>query len=970
MPKLSLRTPTAGDGYDFSSIDWNDYSEFSTVTSGTLLRYLNEADSKDFWEISGRGLTLGDTGITGGTITELRLFQGNPAFQAITVTGLSLTAAKFSEMLQSSDPLTVLLSGADEITGTSADDKLYGFAGNDTLRGGGGSDTFYGGFGNDHLDGTAASNDANDHDIADYSFGTVRITMALSRGRLTVSDGMGGTDTLTDIEEVRGTIYNDTLVSNSVLGGETRYLMGLAGADRLIGGAGTDIAQYQADEFSLTAAQRADLRDDDDYFGVIANLTATEKIVGGTSYKAGAIKDVYNHIDETTNIEGIEGTGFRDKMWGGRENNIFSGRVGEDRLDGGEGADQLSGGEDNDILIGGSGNDWLIGGAGSDEMDGGTGNDWLDFAREAADQLDDPAVQGVVADFTQEADGDGYISITDSHGETDLVKNFEAITGTNKADTIKTANIGENIWFEVAGLGGNDAITGSAGLDRLRYDMEFARGGKFGIIANLAMGTVTDGFGNADTVSAIDSLYATGLNDTLTGGAGDETFAGFAGDDIINGGGGRNTVTYEFDHDFGQGLLNQAKWGTGSSGMVGVTVNLVTGTARDGLGGMDTLSNIQVVHGTRYIDSMTAAATGSELHGLGGNDTLNGGAGDDILNGGAGVDTMRGGGGNDIFHVDSLSDRLFENAAEGTDTVMTSINWTLAANFENLTLTGAALNGTGNLGANILTGNALNNQLDGLGGADTLIGEQGNDTYIVDSIADIVTELADEGTDTVRTSANFTLSDHVENLVLAGNGHINGTGNALANVITGNVGNNVIDGGAGADRLDGGHGIDTLSYAASSGSVSVNLGTGAATGGDAEGDIIRSFENLTGSDHDDELTGNTLANRLIGGAGADTITGGAGADTLTGGEGDDIFVFARGFGRDVITDFDQGSDTIRIADSLLRDFNRDGARDLSDLVFAAKTSGLNLILQLDGASSITFTGLAGTQLTEADFQLI
>lgn len=969
MPNLSLRSPTIGEGIDFNSIDWNDYSIFETVTPGTLLRFVNASDSKDFWEISGRGLTIGDLGLSGGTITGLKLFQGTPALQAITVTSLSLTAARFNQMLESPDPLSILLAGADEIIGTAGDDKLYGFAGNDTLRGGGGEDTFYLDSGNDHFDGRAAENDVNDHDIADYSFGAAGITMRLFKGKLTVADGKRGTDTLTDIEEVRGTFHNDTLMTDSVAGGETRYLMGLAGNDRLTGGAGTDIALYDSDEYTLDPDIYADLKRDDDFFGVIANLT-TDRTLGGVA--VGTIKDTFGNIDTVSRIEGVEGTGFRDKMWGGKENNIFSGRIGEDRLDGGAGDDLLSGGEDNDVLIGGIGNDRLVGGAGIDEIEGGEGIDWLDYAQEAADQMDDPAVIGIVADFTSEVDEEGYISFTDSHGDRDDVKanTIEAITGTNKADIIKTANLGEGFWFELAGMGGNDTITGSAGLDRLRYDLEFARGGKFGIKANLAAGTVKDGFGNDDTISSIEAIYATGYDDELIGGAADETFVGFAGNDIINGGGGRNTLTYQLDHDFGQGLLNNVKWGNGSTGLMGVTVNLATGIALDGFGGTDTVSNIKVVHGTRYIDNMTASAEGSELFTYAGNDTLIGGAGADILDGGIGADSMRGGGGDDIIYVDHASDWVFENLNEGTDTVYSTVNWTMSANVENLFLTGAARNGVGNGIANTITGNEWHNLLDGGEGADILIGGLGNDTYIVDNSADVVTEVADQGIDLVRASANFTLTTAVENLTLVGRANINGTGNALANVITGNDGNNVIEGGAGADILDGGRGSDTLSYAGSIAGVVVNLHSRTATGGDAQGDRFANFENVMGSAHADQLIGNSGMNHLIGGGGADILSGGAGVDTLTGGSGADVFVFTRGFSHDVITDFEQGSDRIQIARSYLRDFNKDGIRDLDDLIFAFQTSGPDLKFQFDRATSITLAGLDGTQLTAADFQLI
>ncbi|MFN5514092.1 MAG: S8 family serine peptidase [Cyanobacteriota bacterium] len=245
---------------------------------------------------------------------------------------------------------------------------------------------------------------------------------------------------------------------------------------------------------------------------------------------------------------------------------------------------------------------------------------------------------------------------------------------------------------------------------------------------------------------------------------------------------------------------------------------------------------LTVVEGSDYTVGATASATvnitdGLTFTGTAGNDRLNGTAGDDTLiglagndalDGKTGADALIGGLGNDTYTVDSIGDVVTENANEGADTVKSSISYTLGANFENLTLSGTAnLNGTGNTvnnkltgnsGNNILTGLAGNDTLDGKAGADTMIGGLGNDTYTVDNIGDVITENANEGTDTVKASIDYTLGANLENLTLTGNANINGTGNALKNKITGNTGANILNGDAGADTLTGKGGNDTFVF--------------------------------------------------------------------------------------------------------------------------------------------------------------
>jgi hypothetical protein len=147
------------------------------------------------------------------------------------------------------------------------------------------------------------------------------------------------------------------------------------------------------------------------------------------------------------------------------------------------------------------------------------------------------------------------------------------------------------------------------------------------------------------------------------------------------------------------------------------------------------------------------------------------------------------------------------------DTWYSALNRTLPNGVENLTLIGVnAINGTGNSGNNILTGNSANNTLNGGTGVDTLIGGLGNDIYQVDSTTDVITENANEGTDTIQSSVTFSLATfpNIENLTLTGSSAINGTGNTANNSLTGNTANNTLDGGDGNDTLNGGAGNDSL----------------------------------------------------------------------------------------------------------------------------------------------------------------
>ena len=442
-------------------------------------------------------------------------------------------------------------------------------------------------------------------------------------------------------------------------------------------------------------------------------------------------------------------------------------------------------------------------------------------------------------------------------------------------------------------------------------------------------------------------------------------------------GGGIDTIAY-----------NASVGGTidlrdGQASVLGTPVNIVSSAGSV----LDTVKNIWIAYGT-VIEN---AVGGS------GNDDITGNAAANILNGGGGADTMLGGAGNDTYVVDNAGDRVYETTAVGgainaggTDTVRSSLSYTLGSFVEKLVLTGSnAINGTGNALANTLTGNAAANTLNGRGGADTLLGGAGNDIYVVDNAGDRVYEttavggaINAGGTDTVRSSLSYTLGSFVEKLVLTGSNAINGTGNALANTLTGNAAANILDGRGGADTLLGGAGNDTYVVDNAGDKVyeTTTIGGAVNSGGS---DTVRSSVTYTLGNFVEKLTltglaaingsGNALANALVGngaanilrgangndvlvgGAGADTLyggahndllRGGAGSDVLFGGAGSDIFRFDTALSTstvknvDWIRDFDPAQDTIQLENSIFTRFGTGTTGPISPALFRANTTGL------------------------------
>jgi len=361
-----------------------------------------------------------------------------------------------------------------------------------------------------------------------------------------------------------------------------------------------------------------------------------------------------------------------------------------------------------------------------------------------------------------------------------------------------------------------------------------------------------------------DALFGGADSDLLVGSEGNDVLSGGKGWDDLVGGGGVDTYLYSLGEDYdeiyddgytddeilmGHGIqpgdLRFSRWnddlGIYLAGGGSITVNLHFYSSRNSveklafsngaqIGLMDVQNGDGVLNGTSADSILTGGV---------GKDTLNGGDGNDWLNGMADGDKMAGNAGDDWYFVDSSRDSVTELGGEGTDAVFSAVSYSLGSNVENLALSGtASINGTGNSLNNVLTGNSAGNTLtggagndwlDGGGGVDKMVGGTGDDTYVVDASTETVTERSNEGTDLVLSSATFTLSSNVENLTLTGQLAINGTGNALNNVLKGNSAVNSLGGGGGNDTLDGMGGADTLTGGAGNDTYVMGRSYGADT---------------------------------------------------------------------------------------------------------------------------------------------
>lgn len=856
--------------------------------------------------------------------------------------------------------------GSDTIYGEGGDDYLEGGSNNDTLYGGDGNDTLDGGFNDDYLDGEAGSN------YASYASASTAVTVDLSISGAQYTGAGGGTDTLVNIQNLRGSNFNDTLIGDA---GDNKFIGGL-GDDYIDGGAGLDSISYEESDSA-----------------VYVNLAT------------GVVIAPAQGSDTLVSIEGVAGSRFDDTLIGDAGNNLLEGGLGNDTLDGGAGNDianyrDLTTGVTvdlsvttaqnfdalgNDVLVNiegirtGSGDDTIIGTAADNVLDAGAGVDTVSYAN---------ATAGVTVNLAlataQNTVGAG----------TDTLSGFENITGSAFNDTL------------AGSTGVNNVINGGAGFDAtvlsgnwVDYAISYV-GGNYVLQDRRAVdGTDTyisvERFVFADQaidvsvpsdllndtpidiMSSADSLYddtaANALVATLTT---DDPDINDVHTYSIVGGAAASSFYITADSLY---LASGGLSGYAAGSFMEVTLRTTdaSGAFYDETFYYEVLGSGLVLIGTPGVDTLIGGNGDDTISALGSNDYVDGGLGNDTMDGGTGIDMLSYSSAPAGVTVSLAIAGPQNTGGAGIDTI---------SNFENLT--GSNFNDT-------LTGDANNNTIYGLGGNDTIDGGAGND--VLDGGAGIDTASYASATAAVVVNLGITAA---QNTGGSGTDTITGfealigsafndtlTGSAAADTIIGGAGSDTIAGLAGDDVMDGGLGADTLNYSAATAGVTINLNqTTAQNTGGAGIDTISNFENIIATGFNDNITANAADNSLNGGAGIDTVsyasatagvavslavataqsTGGSGVDTLTGFEnltgsgfndtltGDgNANIMIGGAGNDTI-DGGLGNDTI---DGGLGNDILNGNTGIDILTYATATAGVTVNMGLATAQNTVGAGI-------------
>jgi Ca2+-binding RTX toxin-like protein len=707
---------------------------------------------------------------------------------------------------------------ADKFNGWDGNDILNGLGGNDTIDGGKGNDSIKGGDGNDDISisfNMLSSVFFDEAALLDKLDGGAGIdTLTADFGNQIVNTNFSSTaptdfifndgtyaKNFEAIKNLKTGIGNDSIEQ---LGNINNIIITGAGNDTVNAGSGSDTVNG-SDGDDLLIVDRS-VGDDANTSGVDFNFSRRNIAT-------------FQFVDYLValNIERLDfiGTSKNDIISGFAGNDIFKLGAGNDSANGKAGNDTLLGGIGNDSLTGEDGNDSLVGGSGNDSLIGGNGNDNFVFS---AGRPFDTADMGIdtITDFQA---FNTFQTFSDSIILDPLTFDVPLTFATVATDIAAETSSASIVYSSATGnLFYNPNTTASG------FGNGFGSGGQFATILNgagqpvaltkrdfgstfLLPGTTEQyaasviGFSSQLSSTTYSAQQAIGRSNTLVYGDQPTAWAPSRRNDN-----GDNTadefITVGFATPvYANSLEVRESWGNGFIRSVelldtnGVYHNVWSGTDTSAISSpanfqIDFAPTNYLVTGAKInvdidnntatyeeIDSVLLSGTtnivgtpsNDTLNGSDGNDTFRGGTGNDVINAGNGNDviisgtdesTLNGGAGNDVYGVYNSNTVTNEDANGGIDTVWTAVNYTLAANLENLALIGTnALIGTGNSLDNVMVGyGAESHTLYGLGGndtlinvagADTLYGGSGDDSYVVNNSATVINENPAEGQDTM-----------------------------------------------------------------------------------------------------------------------------------------------------------------------------------------------------------------------------
>lgn len=775
---------------------------------------------------------LGDDVLVGGAGADTISFASRGA-AAITV-DLAILAA------QNTGAGTKTISGFENVRATAGNDSVTGDAGDNVFFESGGNDVYNGASGSDTLDFSAATS-----------------TVAINLNAITAQNTglFGGSDTITNIENVVGaaTFANalaGNALANRLTGGlAVDTIIGNGGADVIVGGAGNDV------------------------------------LLGGSS---AALDD-----------------GSADVLEGGAGNDFLAGGQGNDTLRGGDGEDTLLSG------VGNTGRQFFTGvDGGDDSFDGGGGTDIAIMIYDGRLGVAGSTV-GISFDVGNFA---GDSAITFNGISVGALTSIERVTfrGTQVNDMVRgggtldslTGLAGDDIldgWIGndvLSGGLGNDILIGGEGLDTATY-INSASGVNVDLrIQGVAQDTGGEG---VDTLFGIEYLAGSSFGDSLRG---DDSF-----NLITDTGTAAASVAGQTDSLFGYG-------GNDSILVTRAATAVATNITLDGGDGDDFLELRAGVLSAPLQGNAAGLSTTNYLAGGATSDnrnvdivTVDGGAGNDriVLTGVASA-TVNAGSGADIVSISLRGATTVNNyqltLGAGADIVQLGVgaNADMSADVAVTARTNRITDfEVGDAGDRFEMSNFLNLGLIQYGaGSD---GFASGHVRLVQSGTELLLQVDRDGTGaanafvTIFEISNgytggftaFNFDGFIGNLTLTGfAGNETITGATGRDTLSGGGGDDVLIGGAGADLLIGGAGFDTASYATASAGVSLNLLNTRGSTGDAAGDRFDSIEAVVGSAFDDVFSGTLGADRLDGADGNDVLLGGRGADTLIGGDGSDV----------------------------------------------------------------------------------